>query len=537
MKKLVLIPILLFTLSGCVQPNENEIDNRIIPDTETGQLVVTNEPIKGILKAQEVKLNMYGTHILEDEMGAFLAYLQSKKINLSTYLDAKVQVAGEIINTFDGKQILEVNKVDLLAAADEEITQAGEQIYISQKLGINLTLPSEWQKEEEEDKLTIYLRGEEQLLQIEKIENKSEKDLLRFVEEANPVDLTINAYEAMRTTEDVNINVYISADTSVYKIVFTPIEQTATEKSQFYAVLKTFELNETGNSETRTRVCAGAGKIQCDPGFRCEIESDQELATGLCVKVEGDVEEIDQDVLDLIEKDIIAEKQREETEENEDLKTPSKMEKFQVIDYINEHIDSLVAEKDMEEVGVQGYEFSENVVSVILKDSEKKYKLQYTYEVVDQFEVDLTETAYFVEGDGRDWEKITGEDKQFNAEKEVISSSGETQAVVYDDMRFYENTHQNYSLQYPRSWYYASFGAVNNKLWHVGFSDQEVELGNEKISVDILSGKVDNLAESDFGGLFRITVPRDDESHFELSGDEALKETIRRMAETIIVSE
>jgi len=540
MKKTVFVFMLLVSLSACVQKTENNLNNRIVSETESGQVVNTNEPIEGILKAQEVKLNMYGTHVLEDEMGAFLIYLQSKKINLSSYVDAKVSVEGDVESTFDGKKILEVNKVDLFSAAYEEIEEAENKIYISTKLGINLTLPAEWQKEESENLLTIYADGENPLLQINKIPNENEADLRDFIEEVDFADLTINEYEAVRTTENSKINVYIKAGGSVYKVVFTPIEESATEKSQFYAVLKTFALNEAEKKETYTRVCAGAGKIECDVGYRCEISSDKELATGICVKVDGDTEEIDSNVLDMIEQDIVdqnqikklAQLEAEELEDSEE-KIAVKIEKFQVIDYINEYLDDLIKGKEIENVQIEGYEFTNNVVSVILKDSEKKYKIQYLFEVVDEYEVDLEETAYFVEGDGRDWEKVSGEDKQFDTEKEVISSAGETQAVVYDDMRYYENSHQNYSLQYPRSWYYASFGSVNGSIWHVGFSDEEVELGNEKISVDIFSGKADNVTESNFGGVFRVNVPRDEESHFEIFGDVSLEETIKRMAETI----
>ena len=413
-------------------------------------------------------------------------------------------------------------------------------MYISQKLGINLNLPGEWQKEEADNTLTIYVRGEEKLIQITKTENEKDKDLMKFVDESDAVDLTINDYEAVRTSEDVNINVYIKAAENIYKIVFSPIEQTATEKSQFYAVLKTFELNETAKEETKTKVCAGAGKIKCDAGYRCEISSDKELASGLCMKVDGDEEEINPDVLDLIEKDIVDKNKLEEAEkeaQEQELSSSTesiKTEKFQVIDYINEHIEILIAEKEISEAQVEGYEFSENVVSVILKDSEQKYKIQYVYKVIDEFEVDLSEVAYFVEGDGRDWEKISGEDQQIDTEKEVVTSAGEVQAVVYEDMRFYNNARQNFSLQYPRSWYYSSFGASNNAILHVGFSNEPVELGTEQISVDILSGKVDNVMESVEGGNVLLSIPRDDDSYFQISGTSDLKETMQRMAETII---
>lgn len=524
MKKLLLSLALLLTISACIKPTENNLDNRIISNnkTETGQTVVNSEPIEGILKAQEVKLNMYGTHILEDEMGAFLVYLQSKKISLSAYTDAKVSIEGELITTFDGEKILEVNTLKVLSEGEEEVV-VGDQTYISPKLDINLTIPAEWQQEESEDKLKIYANGDNQLLQITKIENRKDKNLEKFVDEKDGVDLTVNEYEAIRTIQGETINVYIKAGENVYKVVFTPVENSATEKSRFYAILKTFSLNEE-KKETKTKVCGGAGKIKCDAGFRCEINSQKELATGICIKIEGENPE-DGDIAVL---------NTNETESAEVEEVAQKNEKFQVIDYVNENIDALLAEKEIDSVEIEGYEFSENgIVSVILKTAEKKYKTQYKYVVVDEYEVDLSETAFFEEGEGRDWEKISGEDKQSDTEKEVVTSEGETQAVVYEDMRFYENTHQNYTLQYPRSWYYSSFGVTNNTIWHVGFSDEEVELGTEKISVDILSGKVNTLEETNSGGLFKISLPRDDDTYFEIYGDEAMKETIKKMAETI----
>lgn len=522
MKKLIFALTLLISLSACGSRERNSLDDRIIPEAETGTVVVSNEPVEGILKAQEVKLNMYGTHILEDEMGAFIVYLQSKTLSLSAYLDAKVSVSGKIVKTFDGKTILEVDQVELIAEPDEEIVMMGDQMYISQKLGFNLNLPAIWKYTESEEKLEISLQNNEKLIEITRLENTGKKVLEKFVEEPEPVDLTINSYEAMRTISDNQINVYISAGENVYKIVFTPVAQTATEKSQFYALLKTFELNAKTEAEIHTKVCGGAAKIECDAGYRCETSSENEMATGLCVKVTGSGAEID-----------ATGSGAEIAHSESGIDASAKTAKFQVIDYIDANIQNLLTEKSILSPQIEGYEFSENVVSVIFNSTDKKYKIQYRYRVIDEFEVELTEVAYFMEGDGRDWEKISGEDQQSDAAKEVIDATGEVKTVVLEDMRLYENTRQNYTIQYPRGWYYSSFGATGGALWHTGFGSEAVEQGNEQISVDIFSGKVDNVQESDFGGIFKVSIPRDETSHFEISGSTDLKETIRRMGETI----
>lgn len=471
MRRLISLFTLVLSLTACT--GGNSLDSRIIEDDSGKQIVEENKPLEGIIIAQEYKLNMYGTHSLEDEMGAFIVYLQSKTISLNNYVGSKVSLEGTINKTYDGKTILEVNKIIVLQEGVVANTTS-EEIYVSQNLGFNLTFPTAWKYEEGDNSLSILPDGTNTLIQIEKIENERDKELYKFVDEDDQTELTVNEFEAIRTIIDDTINVYINtANQNVYKVVFTPIEKTSTEKSSFYSILKSFASNE---KKEKVKVCGGVGKVKCASGYRCEVSSDEEDAVGVCMKIDAE-EEIDPEILAMVEKDVelqieaqeqaIAEAAAEIEPEkieivavNENIDsiteaefeqgyyyaqkdqkkpgTPSfwihsgegsdanwhlpavgsdideelkKNSKFQLIDYFNLNKKELLHEKNLVDFEVQGYEFSTNqIVFVILKTEEKNFKIQYQYNLIDEFEVELIEIAYFEEGEEGDWEKVSSVD-------------------------------------------------------------------------------------------------------------------------------
>ena len=239
MRKLVFLTVLALCFSACTL-SKNTLDKRIIDDgSSTGQIITDNKPIEGILQAQEITLNMYGTHLLEDEMGAFIVYLQSKKFALNNYIGSKVSVIGELRKTHDGIMIIDVNTIEVISVPDLDLSEKDE-IYVSQNLGINFNLSSEWTYEEKDNQLDIYVKNGEILITLEKIENEKDKELGKFVDEDEQVELTINDFEAIRTTKANQIVVYIKAEQNIYKTSFFPVEETEIEKSQFYAFLKSF---------------------------------------------------------------------------------------------------------------------------------------------------------------------------------------------------------------------------------------------------------------------------------------------------------
>jgi hypothetical protein len=97
----------------------------------------------------------------------------------------------------------------------------------------------------------------------------------------------------------------------------------------------------------------------------------------------------------------------------------------------------------------------------------------------------------------------------------------------------YENKHMNFKSLYPKYWYYRSFGAKNNNLWQTEFSSQEInELNEGEIFIKIKNGaRGINLLEED--NFIKVLLPRDTNSHFEVSGNKNLKEKVLGVAKSI----
>ena len=97
----------------------------------------------------------------------------------------------------------------------------------------------------------------------------------------------------------------------------------------------------------------------------------------------------------------------------------------------------------------------------------------------------------------------------------------------------YENKHMNFSLTYPQSWWFKSFGSTPNTLWHTEFANHAIEnIGDGSIVVNVKNGArglVVNKKENNIS----ILIPRDSSSHFEISGNIEDEEIIQQMAKAV----
>jgi hypothetical protein len=177
----------------------------------------------------------------------------------------------------------------------------------------------------------------------------------------------------------------------------------------------------------------------------------------------------------------------------------------------------------------------QNLIIAIYLLEEKKFRTLFTYEPSAN-EFNFIRKAHFEEGEERDWVILEGEDIRIKFDKKIIkpgSTSSGTQ-IISKDMRLYENSHKDFSMQYPKNWYYRSFGAIEDTIWAVGFADESLDYFSDAIiSVVILEGEGDN-EKALKGDSYSVEVVRDEDSHFLLKGPLEMKETIDEMAETII---
>ena len=97
----------------------------------------------------------------------------------------------------------------------------------------------------------------------------------------------------------------------------------------------------------------------------------------------------------------------------------------------------------------------------------------------------------------------------------------------------YSNKYMEYSLIYPKHWWYKSFGAQDNSLWHTEFSEKEIEnMGDGIIMVDVKHGARGNVVETQ-GDKVVVLYPRDDTSHYQLTGPKDLENELKSMAVSI----
>lgn len=98
----------------------------------------------------------------------------------------------------------------------------------------------------------------------------------------------------------------------------------------------------------------------------------------------------------------------------------------------------------------------------------------------------------------------------------------------------YENTKLHFTVQYPSSWWYKSFGPSNGSLWRTEFAEKEIEnIGDGSIILTVQNGARGTVLESD-GDKVTLLISRDSDSHFEFTGSAENRSTILFMAKSLI---
>ena len=113
--------------------------------------------------------------------------------------------------------------------------------------------------------------------------------------------------------------------------------------------------------------------------------------------------------------------------------------------------------------------------------------------------------------------------------KQNMAASNWTQA--------YCTAHIGFCVSIHRNWFFKSFGAAAQSLWHLEVSSAEMEnIGDGPLTVDLLSGSVDSKGASD--GEVRTSGDSvvgykewTDGQHFEVKAPAALKEAVQYMVE------
>lgn len=503
----------------------------------------------GVIQASEIDLFKDGTHQIQTQDR--LVVIQSPTINLNHYLNKEVVIFGSMQKLIDNKEeVFTVEKVELDGDETLDTTE-----YKNAALGLEFFYPSLWQLIEESNKVVLRGGGQDWVV-VEPFTTRL--DLDEFVADREVEDgtaVTIGGQRSLRYVEEAEIRVYTpnASGSKVFRIVFSDTEEGDEEaKDRFYRFLESF--TPLGGKAQTGEKCGGEDNLTCPESFRCELSSAEAEAEGICVPIEeegGDLNcpfvptpsgctnyEVKSTNRDNCPTSYVClDDPAEELEAGEDQNSEEELEEEKglserVTEAFSERQDQILSEAD-ELLQFEVMEAEELIAAIYLAD-EKKYRTVYRFEPsADEF--NFIKQAHYEEGEERDWMLVEGETVSGSGGTTVIKpgNNGEAQ-VIRDDMRLYENGHKDFSMQYPKNWYFRSFGSIENTVWTVGFAEESLDhVSDSEITLEILDESSSGKKEME-GGSYRIEKYRDEDSHFLVVGPLEMKDDLEFMAESIL---
>jgi hypothetical protein len=520
----------LTALSGCWWNRVPDLEDRI------GENGDQEYEYTGVIETLAIDAYQQGTHQLETDAGK-LVIIQSRDFDLNRYLDKRVVAKGyeaEVIG--DAEPVLNITDIEFEDGSTfDELLDYENRFY-----GLRFTYPSAWELAETSEGLDLSADEYDWVI-VYVYSDKS--DLEAFVssqESEEGTSVTIGAQKSIRFVDNSSVRVYVQnpPKKKVYKIIYNEESREENgEKEKFYDLLESFQL--IYSSVRKGEKCGGKEDIKCDEGYRCELESTEKDAEGICVSLVPEDTELE---CPFIPPPTDCSDYRV-AEYSKSTGCPARYQCVDDgVDLREEGLDTgaltATIEKYKDQIlGVSGAEIiqyelteSESLIAVVYEHEEGKYRTLYSF-TPSANEFNFIEKAHFEEGEDRDWKLISGDDVQAGHSKTVIkaeeASAGSRQ--ISSDMRLYENQHKDFSLEYPQNWYYRSFGAISGTHWIVGFADKPLDyLSDAIITVSIVEDESDSDAD-----MYMTTRNRDDDTIYVIEGPADLEETVDKMADSI----
>ena len=275
--KIFFVITLLFTLVGCGEKPPTLEDR--MADLEDQDL----KSYTGVIETFDIDIYQDGTHQIrvdEDEM----IIIQSPTINLNNYIGKEVTVEGSMQKLIDNKsEVFTVEKIKL-----EEAGGSGEfNEYENKRFGFRFTYPDIWELFEDVSGITLRGNGVNWVT-IDVFNTDVELDdfiASHEIEDGTPV--TIGGQRSLRYIESDEIRIYSpnASKEKIYKITFQDSEEdNEAQKDLFYSFLESFTILISKTKEGEK--CGGEENLICPEDFRCELESGEEDAEGICVPVD-----------------------------------------------------------------------------------------------------------------------------------------------------------------------------------------------------------------------------------------------------------
>lgn len=488
-----------------------------LPNNE-GPHIVTRE---GIIRSKNISLETPGTHLLELTDGSSLP-LESKTVVLSMYLDQRVSVEGIMEN----KQGTDILQVSVVSFSLENQNQNNSALLLLQYSGpwplrfqysslFELVSPSSTEINFLlADKTVAVDKKDDPIILINIVKDKP-ADLRGWITtalEKESVTIVVGNSDGERLVNNENndVTVYVLAD-NLYEIRFVAPggKDETVVKNKFYEMLSTFQWtsqqqingnNNTylpANENTNTHPQQSNLNTNVSPNYTGEVSMDDISSTDV---------------------------------------------KKQVISYIAQNLKNIVPvdEAVMGTVSSTKYEFATpNYVYVEYTDGINRRKLLLKY-VQDSGSIQVTQIAYFIPGETKDWDLKTGSNEAATSGREVYNSSGEKTADVQEGMRLYENKTLKYGIQYPGNWYYAGSSPTDTRAIHqINFGTKPLDSNPANISVIVFKGTLTSLGITDTSdtsnGNYSIYIEKNGRV-YKITGALDQQSTIDKMSQTIVTT-
>jgi hypothetical protein len=535
------------SLSACGN-NPPSLQDRVGQTTPPADQGSSTMSYSGVIEPLQISAFQDGTHQIKTDSGETVV-IQSSTVNLSAYLGKKVTIKGSM-------QKLDHNTQEVFTVEDIQESDAGAQAtlhYESKKWGFGFDYSQDWTVFEG---ATLQLKkGDSVVVQVASSDlDTTLDDYVASHEVEDGTSVTVGGQKSVRYATAGKIWIYTPNPSikKVYKIEFLGGDS---DTGAFDALLESFDVLEV--KTVAGDKCGGTDNLGCTEGFRCDLQSADEAAEGVCVKVDDTQSPQDcpfvpkpENCVNVVPKSLSKNGCPTSyacADKPSDASAPAPAASEAPSSAIQgPTIDAVLAEFHKAQSGllpgdaeVQQYELvtEQSLLAVVYTQNGAQFRTLYQYSAADSG-TDFQWLASFKQGDKRDWELTEGKDVKITADVNIVKPGADTSVprVVGKDMRLYENFSKGYSVQYPKDWYYRSFGALDGNESAVGFADKPFDrYADSVITLVIAKGKSEGKKEvrSD---LYHIESPRDDSTHFVLEGPLGMKDDLEKMAGTLTLN-
>lgn len=256
---------------------------------------VTTIVEQGIITPKEITIFENGTHFLTSKAGKKYL-LKSSIVDLSKFLNKQVSVTGETTEvTATELPVITVFAVDLMESPAEQ----RQSIFTESDFFFSARLPGNWQRVinagNEKLLLEYHPENEPPAITVELLSSQSPEGVKAQAKMMSGISVTIGGKQGWRLlASGGETSVFVPLREKRKIVIFhnTPGKNPENERTVFYEMLTSLTWIEPDPASPSpsatvspgvTGVCGGSARKLCPDGFRCELTSSEEFATGVCV--------------------------------------------------------------------------------------------------------------------------------------------------------------------------------------------------------------------------------------------------------------